>query len=275
MLALALMSQCEKNNKGQFVDIPDTAFLNALIDAGVDANGDSLISYTEAELVTSLCFIGEGKDDQRCDYPCGEIISIKGVEAFNNLDSLFCNNHHLDGYFDFSNNTLLKLLHCSLNEPFCFFGEETGTSGINGINITACNQLIELDCRYNDIENLDLSKNLTLEYLDCGFNLINVLDVSQNTALEVLKCDQNKLTSLDLSNNHNLKELRCGNRWGGGDNIITVLDISNNIQLEKIYLYNIPSLTEVCVWTMPFPPEGVEVYTDGSPNVYFTTNGGN
>jgi hypothetical protein len=32
------------------------------------------------------------------------------------------------------------------------------------------------------------------------------------------------------------------------------------------------SLNEVCVWTMPFPPERVYVTTYGSPNVYFTTD---
>ncbi len=37
-----------------FVTIPDTAFLYALIHEGVDTNGDSLISYAEAEAVTEL-----------------------------------------------------------------------------------------------------------------------------------------------------------------------------------------------------------------------------
>jgi hypothetical protein len=32
-----------------------------------------------------------------------------------------------------------------------------------------------------------------------------------------------------------------------------------------------PSLGEVCVWELPFPPEGMTVHTTGSPNVYFTT----
>jgi len=31
-----------------------------------------------------------------------------------------------------------------------------------------------------------------------------------------------------------------------------------------------PTLHEVCVWTMPFPPDGVNVDTTGSPNVFFT-----
>ena len=38
----------------QNVEIPDTAFLYALIDLGVDANGDSLISTAEAEEIIAL-----------------------------------------------------------------------------------------------------------------------------------------------------------------------------------------------------------------------------
>ena len=37
-----------------FVQIPDTAFLYALIDDGVDSNGDSLISFEEAETIMAL-----------------------------------------------------------------------------------------------------------------------------------------------------------------------------------------------------------------------------
>jgi rhodanese-related sulfurtransferase len=32
-----------------------------------------------------------------------------------------------------------------------------------------------------------------------------------------------------------------------------------------------PTLFEVCVWVTPFPPEGLEILSTGSPNVYFTT----
>jgi len=39
-----------------------------------------------------------------------------------------------------------------------------------------------------------------------------------------------------------------------------------------LYIQEMPSLYEVCVWVVPFPPDGVEVETRGSPNVYFTTD---
>ena len=41
-------------SQDSIVSIPDPSFLCALIDAGVDINGDSLISYTEAEMVNKL-----------------------------------------------------------------------------------------------------------------------------------------------------------------------------------------------------------------------------
>jgi len=39
--------------------------------------------------------------------------------------------------------------------------------------------------------------------------------------------------------------------------------------LESLIIRDMPSLKEVCVWTIPFPPVGVEMDTSGSPNLYF------
>jgi hypothetical protein len=69
------------------------------------------------------------------------------------------------------------------------------------------------------------------------------MDVSNNSAHTFLLCDANPLTSLD---------------------------VSNNTALINLQLNSIPSLSKVCVWTMPFPPVGVTIDTTGSPNVYFT-----
>ena len=44
------------------------------------------------------------------------------------------------------------------------------------------------------------------------------------------------------------------------------------ILLTEIMVVDIHSLEKVCVWNMQFPPDGVEVDTTGSPNVYFTTD---
>jgi hypothetical protein len=126
----------------QIVTIPDTAFLYALIEEGVDTNGDSLISPDEAEITTYLDISSNWEEGKR-----GEIKNIKGIEAFINLDTLRCN-----------------------------------------------------------------------------YNQLSSLDISHNTAL------------------------------------------------ERIGLRHNPDLQEVCVWNMPFPPEVVKISTDGSPNIYFTSD---
>jgi len=65
----------------------------------------------------------------------------------------------------------------------------------------------------------------------------------------------------------NLDTLRCNY------NQLSSLDLSNNTALIRIGLRNNPNLQEVCVWTMPFPPEGVRVAKTDSPKVNFTTEG--
>lgn len=68
----------------QNVSIPDTAFLAALIEEGVDTNKDSLISYEEAEAVTELNISGES-------YKMGNISDMTGIEAFVNNSRSFLN----------------------------------------------------------------------------------------------------------------------------------------------------------------------------------------
>jgi len=42
--------------------------------------------------------------------------------------------------------------------------------------------------------------------------------------------------------------------------------------LDNVYIKDMPSLYKVCVWEIPFPPDGVYIYATNSPNVYFTTD---
>ena len=96
----------------------------------------------------------------------------------------------------------------------------------------------------NQLSDLDFSHNAALTELYCAFNQLTSLDVSNNTALTVLHCFSNQLSSLD---------------------------VSNNISVKIIQLRDMPSLIEVCVWELPFPPAGVEVDMTNSPNINFTT----
>jgi len=46
--------------------------------------------------------------------------------------------------------------------------------------------------------------------------------------------------------------------------------VSGNFDLWNLFFQNMPTLTEVCVWELPFPPENILIGVTGSPNYYFT-----
>jgi len=291
-----------------YVDIPDTAFLYALIDVGVDTNGDSLISYEEAEAVVSLDL---GQYDWG-GYPYYKPISnLTGIEAFVKLDTLLCFRNKLTS-LDLSNNTALRYLDLSANDiaeldlsknyrleyldcgPEFAMGSSDPANPLVNLDITnnlalkylKCDdckltsldvsnntEITYLELAANQLSNLDVSNITSLKHLDCSENQLTSLNVSNNTALEWLTCQMNSITNLDVSNNPALKILHCS------ANQLASLDISNNTllgtfkhdpvwSLDDLVISDMPSLYEVCVWES-FP--GVaEIDTTGSPNVYFT-----
>jgi Leucine-rich repeat (LRR) protein len=95
--------------------------------------------------------------------------------------------------------------------------------------IEAFTDLVKLDCDFNSITALDLSKNTNLTYLDCDHNYLTALDLSKNTNLLYLDAYHNTLTSIDLSKNLNLTYLDCSD-----NNTLTILDISKNDKLAYL-----------------------------------------
>ena len=244
-----LIIQCEKEpDPNDPVDIPDQHFLNALIEDGVDANGDGLISVGEAETVTTIYL-----DPDSVSKSKGKVSSLDGIEAFINLDTLHCCDNQVQE-LDLSANGELRVLICWNNDK----------------NV--------------QLAHLNVSKNRKLEFISIPGNQLTDLDVSNCSSLHKLMCSYNRLTNLDVSKNTNLGRLWCDG------NQLSRLDISNNINLGKpsgnepswivgiglpLSLGDMPTLTEVCVWTLPFPPTGFygfEIVTTGSPNIFFTKN---
>ena len=88
--------------------------------------------------------------------------------------------------------------------------------------------LTDLDCSYNDLTELDVSKNTALTKLNCEDNRLKSLDVSGCTALSELNCRLNKLTTLDVSNNTALTGLWCD------VNQLTEIDVMNNTALQYL-----------------------------------------
>jgi len=257
-LAAAIIYQCEKDYEFK---ITDENFLNALIERGVDLNGDSIISLDEAEIVTYLDISNENISD------------LTGIEAFVNLDTLICMFNKLT-HLDVSHNTALKLFSCrmshltSLNvsNNKVLIGFDCSENELKSLNVSNDIALKDLICSGNYLIRLDVSSNTALIHFSCSWNYLTKLDVSNNTALTHLGCSHNQLTNLNISSNPSLTSLECG------ENQLTSLDISNNSSLELIGIEEMPSLKKVCVWEVPFPPAGVTLSMNNSPNVYFTTD---
>lgn len=103
---------------------------------------------------------------------------------------------------------------------------DMGIKSLKGIEFFT--SVKNLDCSGNELEELNLSKNIALKGLKCQNNALTSLNVSNNPALYYLDCSENKLTSLDVSNNPALTEFICNN------NLLTSLDVSKNTELYGI-----------------------------------------
>jgi hypothetical protein len=132
--------------------------------------------------------------------------------------------------------------------------------------IEAFRNLITLKCDRNPLMFLSVYQNSGLVNLSCEGIKLDHLYLDKNIQLKFLQCDGCELHELWVSTNIKLEKLSCSN------NKLTFLDFSNNKKLEYVALKDMPSLSKVCVWELPFPPEGIDIDTTHSPNIYFTTS---
>ena len=71
--------------------------------------------------------------------------------------------------------------------------------------------LTGIDCRFNHLTGLNLSKNNKLTFfITVGDSLLKELDLKNNIELSTFVCHNTELTSLDLTNNIKLTILNCG-----------------------------------------------------------------
>ena len=110
-----------------------------------------------------------------------------------------------------------------LNRVTELYVDHANIKDLTGIELFP--NLDKLDCKYNNLTRLDVSKNTKLTKLYCESNHLTSLDLSKNTELTELNCQDNQLTSLDLSKNTALTKLYCAL------NQLTSLDLSKNTAL--------------------------------------------
>lgn len=152
-----------------------------------------------------------------------EIVSFFDVDKSNTLSAteiaavkyLSCYNKKVKDLTGIEHFTALTTLQCDYNE-------------LTALDISKNTALTNLSCVKNQLTVLDVSRNADLKRLVCSDNKLTTLDVGNNTALEALHCDSNELTALDVSKNTELTELWCSN------NRLTALDVSRNTKLAKL-----------------------------------------
>jgi len=162
---VSLITQCKEDEipiPDDLVDIPNEAFLHALINEGVDTNGDGLINYDEAKAVSHL------------DVYEKHISDMTGIEFFPNLLHLNCYGNQIAS-LDVSNNTALTYLDCSHNQ-------------LSNLDLSSNAALRTLECMLNQLTALDVSNNTALGGLNCWSNQLTELNVLNNTSLEWLNC---------------------------------------------------------------------------------------
>ena len=153
---------------------------------------------------------------------------------------LSCYNKKVKDLTGIEHFTALTTLQCDYNE-------------LTALDISKNTALKILTCVKNQLTVLDVSRNADLERLLCFGNKLTALDVGNNTALEALGCDSNELTALDVSENAVLKELHCaGNKLSSLDlsknkelavldchyNGLTELDVKSNTKLTKLRCFS-------------------------------------
>jgi len=184
------------------VYIPDFRFREALLERGVDINSDRLISQSEAESVLSLHVSYAG------------IIQMTGIEAFINLEELYCQSNELT-ILDLSQNGAISSLTCSRNR-------------LDSLDVSGNSALTTLYCNDNQLTALDVSSNSALTTLHCNDNQLTNLNVSNNSELTSLYCSNNHLTELTVSNCEELIYLDCY------DNQLTTLNLDSQTELTRL-----------------------------------------
>lgn len=137
----------------------------------------------------------------------------------NTMESLYVGRQNitdLTGIQDFVN---LEILQCYWNK-------------LTTINLSKNTSLKKLFCNLNQLTSLDLSKNILLTEVNCGQNRISSLNISQNENLAILNCSDNQIKTLDFYKNIKITDIDCSG------NILTDLNVTKNTLLKSLTTTN-------------------------------------
>ncbi len=230
--------------KAQWVTIPDSNFVTKLTQLFPSCMNGNQMNTACVEIVST----------SELDLSSCNISNLSGVEYFDNLFILICNNNslislpELPSYLyvlDCTGNQLTSLpnLPNSLDYLFCSYNQLPSMPALpNSLSNLYCsnNQLNSLPTLPNELNVLDCNTNLlnnlpsfpvVLDYLDCSYNLINSLAITP-VGLSYLNCSNNQISSLPELY-YGLNNLICNNNQLNGlpnlPSSLSVLRCSNNL----------------------------------------------
>ena len=189
---------------------PDAVFREA-VSFYYDTDHDGSLSAAERNVTAMLVsgIVNELEDSKGLEEGTLTISTLEGIEYFENLKTLRCNNIGELGTLDVSALTKLETLNCS-------------DDGLTSLDLSANTALKNLHCCSNEFTSLDFSANSNLEVLHCYSNLeLASLNVNSLSKMEDFRCDDCRLTTLDLSTNTALYKLNCSH------NRLSSLDLSS------------------------------------------------
>ncbi len=208
----------------QTIKIQDPNFKKALIEQGIDLNGDGEIQVNEALKVTKL-YVNKQ-----------HISSLSGIRSFANLEEFgFYDNElreadfqglgRLRAIYGF-NNSLERLIvkGCA--------GLETISAGYNQIaeiDLSGLSRLRILELHHNQLTRVDASGKPLLVDCQLNNNVITAFSSQGSTAIQTLRLDVNNFSSLNLTH---LKELE-------------LLNVYENRNLRSLKIYGLRNLKEL------------------------------
>lgn len=211
-------------------NFPDSAF-REYVRRTFDTDNNDVLSVAELEVATRIVITGNT-----------QIKSVKGIEYFTYLETLYCWETSIES-LDLTSNKRLTLINCDNNQNLTsldIMGLEEleilnlNVTGIKDLNLKSNKSLKILSAWETEIDELDVSSNSELESLDCSGTKITQLDLSQNKALIVLYVNDTDIKELDINANLALKQLKCDNTN------INILDVSQHKNLEGLACMNSP-----------------------------------
>ena len=170
---------------------PDNAFRN-YISSSFDTDHDGFLSDAELNAVTVINFVP--------DYAPDVLFDSNGQQTPDDTGNASLSVS--TGLTSFEERTEISDLEVSDNTQLNSPGPITTLKGLEYFR-----NLQVLDCKNNQLEHLDISRNTALKTLDCSGNRLTGLDLSGNPALSGLICAGNPLMILDISPCPHLTEL--------------------------------------------------------------------